>query len=82
MPTSAPAVTPRAKVDTIAILDREERHPVRDQLRELHLLERLTRLEETAAAGLFPASDEACFATGSPLVAGGGFAAGRRVALD
>ena len=52
--------------------------PVLDWFRDQHLLGRVGRPEEVAAAALFLASDDASFVTGHALAVDGGYLAGRR----
>jgi len=53
--------------------------PVLDWFRDQHLLGRVGKPEEVAAAALFLASDDASFVTGHALVVDGGLTAGRRL---
>ena len=62
---------------TAALKDRNLK-PVLDWFREQHLLGRVGRPEEVAAAALFLASDDASFVTGHALAVDGGYLAGRR----
>jgi len=52
--------------------------PVLDWFRDQHLLGRVGKPEEVAAAALFLASDDASFVTGHALAVDGGYLAGRR----
>ena len=52
--------------------------PVLDWFEEQHLLGRVGKPEEVAAAALFLASDDASFVTGHALAVDGGYLAGRR----
>jgi meso-butanediol dehydrogenase / (S,S)-butanediol dehydrogenase / diacetyl reductase len=52
--------------------------PVLEWFRSQHLLGRVGRPEEVAAAALFLASDDASFVTGHALAVDGGYLAGRR----
>jgi NAD(P)-dependent dehydrogenase (short-subunit alcohol dehydrogenase family) len=63
------------------MLHDESMHPIRDQLRGFHALDRFSQPEEIAAAILFLASDDASFVTGSALVVDGGYTAGHRLKL-
>ena len=51
---------------------------VLDWFRDQHLLGRVGKPEEVAAAALFLASDDASFVTGHALAVDGGYLAGRR----
>jgi NAD(P)-dependent dehydrogenase (short-subunit alcohol dehydrogenase family) len=62
---------------TAALQDRNLK-PVLDWFRDQHLLGRVGRPEEVAAAALFLASDDASFVTGHALAVDGGYLAGRR----
>jgi NAD(P)-dependent dehydrogenase (short-subunit alcohol dehydrogenase family) len=62
---------------TAALQDRNLK-PVLDWFRDQHLLGRVGKPEEVAAAALFLASDDASFVTGHALAVDGGYLAGRR----
>jgi len=62
---------------TAALQDRNLK-PVLEWFRDQHLLGRVGRPEEVAAAALFLASDDASFVTGHALAVDGGYLAGRR----
>jgi NAD(P)-dependent dehydrogenase (short-subunit alcohol dehydrogenase family) len=70
-------------VDTAmtAMLKDEALHPIRDQLRSFHAVDRFSQPDEIAAAILFLASDDASFVTGSSLLVDGGYTAGHRLKL-
>ena len=65
-----------------AALKVEAMHPLRDQLRSFHALNRFAQPKEIAAAILFLASDDASFVTGSSLMVDGGYTAGHQLKLD
>jgi meso-butanediol dehydrogenase/(S,S)-butanediol dehydrogenase/diacetyl reductase len=65
-----------------SLLQSEPLHPVRDQMRSWHILNRLGRPDEVANCALFLVSDEASFVTGHALVVDGGWTAGRRVEIN
>jgi len=62
-----------------AMLSMEEFSAVKKTITDMHLLGRMGKPEEVAAAALFLASSDASFVTGHALVVDGGFTAGRRV---
>jgi NAD(P)-dependent dehydrogenase (short-subunit alcohol dehydrogenase family) len=61
-----------------AALKDKNLEPVLSWFRDQHLLGRVGRPEEVAAAALFLASDDASFVTGHALAVDGGYLAGRR----
>jgi NAD(P)-dependent dehydrogenase (short-subunit alcohol dehydrogenase family) len=61
-----------------AALQDKNLEPVLKWFREQHLLGRVGKPEEVAAAALFLASDDASFVTGHALAVAGGYLAGRR----
>jgi meso-butanediol dehydrogenase/(S,S)-butanediol dehydrogenase/diacetyl reductase len=65
-----------------SLLQSEPLHPVRDQMKSWHILNRLGRPDEVANCALFLVSDEASFVTGHALVVDGGWMAGRRVVIN
>ncbi len=67
-------------IDTpmVAALKDRNLKPVLDWFRDQHLLGRVGKPEEVAAAALFLASDDASFVTGHALAVDGGYLAGRR----
>ena len=70
------------ETEMTAVLKVEAMHPLRDQLRGFHALNRFAQPEEIAAAALFLASDDASFVTGSSLIVDGGYTAGHQLKLD
>jgi NAD(P)-dependent dehydrogenase (short-subunit alcohol dehydrogenase family) len=59
----------------VALLPEEEQRQILENQKKLHLVGRMGRPEEVAAAALFLATDEASFITGSAMVVDGGYTA-------